>query len=161
MSLAKTLSVECLSEAETDAFGQQLGRVVVPGLVVALTGNLGAGKTRLVQAAAIGLGISDEDVSSPTFVLIREYSGRIPVYHFDTYRLRDLDEFIELGADEYMHGDGVCFIEWAERMAEVMPRDHLRIEIEVSAPQSRRFHLTATGSVAAGVLERLQAAMCR
>ncbi len=156
MTAADTLIINCATEADTDQLGRALGLAVEPGLVVALTGNLGAGKTRLVQAAAAALQVEDQDVSSPTFVLIREYNGTTPVYHFDTYRLRDLDEFLELGADEYMHGDGVCFIEWAERMAEALPRDRLSITIEVTSPASRRFHVVASGARSSRVLARLQ-----
>lgn len=155
MNAAETLLIDCPTEADTDRLGRAIGLAVEPGLVVALTGNLGAGKTRLVQAAAAALEVEDKDVSSPTFVLIREYSGATPVYHFDTYRLRDLDEFLELGADEYMHGDGVCFIEWAERMAEALPRDRLTIEIEVTGTASRRFRISSSGPRSNRVLNRL------
>lgn len=154
--VTETLTIDCPTEAHTDQLGRAIGLAVEPGLVVALTGNLGAGKTRLVQAAAAALQVEDQDVSSPTFVLIREYAGRTPIYHFDTYRLRDLDEFLELGSDEYMHGDGVCFIEWAERMAEALPRDRLSITIEVTSPASRRFHITASGARSNRVLARLR-----
>jgi len=149
------LTVELTSEAETRALGNLLGRIARPGLVVALTGHLGAGKTRFVQAAAEGLGIPRESVNSPTFVLIHEYEGRLPVYHFDTYRLRDIDEFLELGADEYMADDGVCFIEWADRMEEVLPRDRLDIRFEITGPESRRLRLAAGGRVSQAVLGKL------
>ena len=150
------LTIELTSEAETLELGRALGEAAQPGLVVALIGNLGAGKTRFVQAAAEGLGVSREEVNSPTFVLIQEYEGRLPVYHFDTYRLRDIDEFLELGADEYMSGDGVCFIEWADRMEEVLPRDRLSITFEITGKDSRRLTLAAGGKVSQSVLTSLQ-----
>lgn len=149
--------VEVLAEEETRQLGQAIGQAGEPGLVVALVGNLGAGKTRFVQAAAEGLGVEDVPVNSPTFVLIHEYEGRLPVYHFDTYRLRDIDEFLELGADEYMAGDGVCFIEWADRMEEVLPRDRLTVTFEITGEQSRRIEITAGGPCSQRVLDRLRA----
>ncbi|MBI1309774.1 tRNA (adenosine(37)-N6)-threonylcarbamoyltransferase complex ATPase subunit type 1 TsaE [bacterium] len=143
-------------EEETRQLGRSVGEVAEAGLVVALVGNLGAGKTRFVQAAAEGLGVEGVPVNSPTFVLIHEYQGRLPVYHFDTYRLRDIDEFLELGADEYMAGEGVCFIEWADRMDEVLPRDRLTVTFEITGEQSRRIELTAGGPRSQRVLERLR-----
>ena len=143
------------SEAETQQLGRTLGAAAQPGLVVALVGNLGAGKTRFVQAAAEGLDIPREAVNSPTFVLIHEYEGRLPVYHFDTYRLGDIDEFLELGADEYMSGDGVCFIEWADRMEEVLPRDRLNITFEITGELTRCLTLAAGGKVSQSVLQTL------
>src|SRR5262245_14918163 len=101
----------------TRAFGRQLAEVLFPGAVVALIGPLGAGKTHLVRAVAEGLGLKDaRAVSSPTFVLIQEYAARLPVYHFDAYRLRSAAEFFDLGAHEYFEGRGVCFVEWADRV---------------------------------------------
>ena len=151
------MTIVCGSEAETHRCGRALGSAAEPGLVIALTGNLGAGKTRLVQAAAEALGVEPGEVTSPTFVLIHEYAASIPIYHFDTYRLRDRDEFLELGADEYMHSDGVCFIEWAERMAEVLPRDLLKIEIAITGETTREWKVTATGARSQRVIERLHA----
>lgn len=146
------ITFELNSETETQQLGRALGGAAQPGLVVALVGNLGAGKTRFVQAAAGGLDIPREAVNSPTFVLIHEYEGRLPVYHFDTYRLGDIDEFLELGADEYMSGDGVCFIEWADRMEEVLPRDRLSITFEITGELTRRLTLAAGGRVSQSVL---------
>ena len=90
-----------------------------PGTTVALCGTLGAGKTRLVQAIAEGLGVNRRDVVSPTFVLIQEYRGRRMIYHIDAYRLRDDDEFQQLGPDEYFESDGLVLIEWADRVEAV------------------------------------------
>ncbi len=149
------ISFDLTSEADTQWLGQSLGQSALPGLVVALVGNLGAGKTRFVQAAAEGLDIPREAVNSPTFVLIHEYEGRLPVYHFDTYRLGDIDEFLELGADEYMSGDGVCFIEWADRMEEVLPRDRLTITFEITGELTRGVTLAAGGKVSQSVLDSL------
>lgn len=148
------------NELESDRFGAALAEVLSPGMVVALIGNLGAGKTRLVRSVATALGIDPRTVHSPTFVLIQEHDGRLPVYHFDTYRLRDIDEFLELGADELMRGDGVCFIEWADRVAEALPRDCLRIEIEPVGPTERRFRATASGPMSQACLDRIQNSAC-
>ncbi len=103
--------------AATEAFGRRLGGLLFPGAVVALIGPLGAGKTHLVRAVAAGLGVPDPRVvTSPTFVLIQEYAGRLPVYHFDAYRLRGENDFSDLGAHEYFEGEGVCLVEWADRV---------------------------------------------
>lgn len=140
-----TLTVVCDSEEATADLGHRLADSLQPSDVIALVGNLGAGKTRLVQAICEALGVDRREVTSPTFVLIQEYAGRLPVYHFDTYRLRDLDAFLELGAEEILAGDGVCLIEWADRVPEVLPTDHLRIEITAIGPTDREFRLTANG----------------
>lgn len=148
------LEYQANSERETDAFGAQLASVIEPGLAIGLIGPLGAGKTRLVRATATALGADPTTVNSPTFVLIQEYDSRIPVYHFDTYRLRDVSAFADLGVDEYFSGDGVCFVEWADRVESVLPRDRLQIEVSVIAPTVRRFRVTATGAASQRVLRR-------
>jgi tRNA threonylcarbamoyladenosine biosynthesis protein TsaE len=140
------------NEGETKRLGLALGAVVTPGTVVALVGDLGAGKTRFVQAVAEALEVEGQQVNSPTFVLIQEYEGRLPVYHFDTYRLRDTDEFLELGADEMLAGDGVCFVEWADRVADVLPRDIVRVEIEITGRDDRVFHIQSTGPRSSAVV---------
>jgi len=133
------------SEADTTRFGQLLARALSPGDVVALQGQLGAGKTRLVQAIAAELGCDHAFVVSPTFTLIHEYDGQLPIYHVDAYRLKDSDEFLDMGGGELLNGEGVCLIEWADRIRDLMPMDHLRIEIEVTGVQSRIFHCLASG----------------
>ena len=147
---------EAHCERDTDALGAMLANAVEPSLVVGLIGPLGAGKTRLVRATATALGADPCSVSSPTFVLIQEYFGRLPVYHFDTYRLRDVRAFADLGVEEYFGGDGVCFVEWADRVALELPRDLLRIEVIVLAPHARRFRISASGPVSRRVLARLK-----
>ncbi len=138
--------------AGTEAFGRRLGAVLFPGAVVALNGRLGAGKTHLVRAICEGLGVlNPAAVCSPTYTLVHEYPGPTPVYHFDAYRLTGPREFHDLGADEYLSGDGVCLIEWAERVTEALPADHLRIDIEPVGDTGRRFTLTATGDRHAAV----------
>ena len=144
------------SEAETASFGQRLARVLSSGDVVALQGQLGAGKTRLVQAIAAELGCSRSFVVSPTFSLIHEYDGRLPVYHIDAYRLKDSDEFLDMGGGELIHGDGVCLIEWADRIGDLLPQDHLRVEIEVTGEQSRVFLCRASGPLAQKIIAALR-----
>ncbi|TXT37189.1 MAG: YjeE family ATPase [Planctomycetota bacterium] len=146
---------EARGESETDTLGALLAEAAEPGLVVGLIGPLGAGKTRLVRATATALGADPSSVNSPTFVLIQEYFGRIPVFHFDTYRLRDVRAFADLGAEEYFSGDGLCFVEWADRVASELPRDLLQIEVEVLSPTVRRFRFTASGPMSQRVLMRL------
>ena len=132
-------------EAATAALGRALADALPPGTTVALCGTLGAGKTRLVQAIAAELGVDRRQVVSPTFVLIQEYQGRRPVYHIDAYRLRDDDEFQQLGPDEYFESDGLVLIEWADRVERSLPRDYVEIRIEVTGETSRRFEIRAVG----------------
>lgn len=143
------------SEAETDELGGRLAAVVEPGLVVGLVGDLGAGKTRLVRAVATALGADPAEVNSPTFVLIQRYDARVTVFHFDTYRLRDADEFADLGPEEYFGAMGVCFVEWADRVTETLPEDHLRVEITATGETERSIRLSAMGPRARRVLDRL------
>ncbi len=130
----------------TVRWGQQLGAVLFPNAVIALIGPLGSGKTHLVRSVAEGLGIEDSRlVSSPTFGLIHEYPARLPIFHFDVYRLRSLDEFWDLGPEEYYTAGGVCLIEWADMVAECLPADHLRLTLDVTGPSSRLLHAEALG----------------
>ncbi|MBA4187989.1 MAG: tRNA (adenosine(37)-N6)-threonylcarbamoyltransferase complex ATPase subunit type 1 TsaE [Planctomycetaceae bacterium] len=130
----------------TEAFGRRLGELLFPGTVIALVGQLGAGKTHLTRAVAEGLGVRNPAaVNSPTFVLIQEYPARLPIYHFDAYRLSGSREFAELGVDEYFHGDGVCLVEWADKVGATLPADHLRIEIAILDENRRQFTITAIG----------------
>jgi len=145
------------NEQETDRFGQSLAGVLPAGSVVALLGTLGAGKTRLVQSVAVALGSPVGTVTSPTFVLVNEYrEGRLPIYHFDAYRLRDEDEFLELGPEEYFEGTGITFVEWADRVARCLPADYLTIQIEVLGESQREFVVTASSAALEPLLKQLQ-----
>ncbi|MDO4478421.1 MAG: tRNA (adenosine(37)-N6)-threonylcarbamoyltransferase complex ATPase subunit type 1 TsaE [Lachnospiraceae bacterium] len=118
------------SSEETKAFGRKLAEAAKKGEVYALIGNLGAGKTVLAKGFAEGIGIT-EAVSSPTFTILQEYDeGRLPFYHFDVYRIDDPVEMDEIGFEDYLDGDGVCLVEWADEVRELMPADTIRIEIE-------------------------------
>lgn len=152
------LVIEVTSEEDTARVGGALAEALPAGSVVALCGTLGAGKTRLVQAVAGAYGIDAHHVVSPTFVLIQEHQGRRPIYHIDAYRIRDGEEFLDLGPDEYYEGEGVVLIEWADRVADCLPREYLRVEIEVTGPESRRFEITPHGSRYEPVVTQLAAA---
>lgn len=129
---------------DTNALGARLAGLLFPGSSVALIGPLGAGKTTLVRALAIGLGVESRVISSPTFALVHEYIGHWPVYHFDAYRLAGVQEFLALGADEYLSGCGVCLVEWADRVIAALPEDHLRIEL-AHVGEHRQAAVSATG----------------
>lgn len=113
---------------ETKVLGYKLGKLLIGGDVVCLVGDLGAGKTTLTQSIAKGLDVS-EYVTSPTFTLINEYEGRYPVYHFDVYRINDIDEMYDIGYEEYIYSEGVTLIEWANIIKDILPDDRLNIEI--------------------------------
>jgi tRNA threonylcarbamoyladenosine biosynthesis protein TsaE len=114
--------------------------------VVALIGDLGAGKTCLTQGIARGVGIfTDQVVNSPSYTLINEYEGAIPVYHIDLYRLEHHGEIVELGLEEYLEGDGICIIEWADRMLELLPEHHIRLQIRWEDEFTRTIELRCSG----------------
>lgn len=141
---------------EMEALGRRLGLLLFPGAVIALVGPLGAGKTHLTRAIAEGLDVVHPSiVTSPTFVLIQEYPARLPIYHFDAYRLRDAEAFEELGVSEYFTGDGVCLVEWADRVWGAMPRELLRVDIQPTGEHSRRVELTAIGEPYKALLSSL------
>ena len=122
--------IETFNYKETFEYGLSLGEKVLPGQVYCLSGDLGVGKTVFTQGIAKGLGI-DEPVNSPTFTIVQEYQdGRIPFYHFDVYRIGDVYEMDEIGYEDYIYGDGVCLIEWAELIDEILPENYTRIIIE-------------------------------
>jgi len=132
---------------ETEALGRKLGELLFPGAVLALVGTLGAGKTHLTRAIAEGLRVDHpEAVNSPTFVLIQEYDGPIPLYHFDTYRLPDARAFAALGAEEYLGGNGVCIIEWADKVQEFLPSEYLKITLNIVNQDARQMEFEAVGT---------------
>ena len=128
------------NEEETKKFGEKLCEKLTAGSIVALTGDLGTGKTTLTKAIAAGLGVTDV-ITSPTFNIVKQYdSGRLPLYHFDVYRIGDVDEMYEIGYEEYFFGDGVCVIEWADLIEEIIPDDAVRIEIEYGEKEGERIY---------------------
>ena len=134
MSMEKESKIiETYSAQETWEAGRSLGQTATPGQVIALVGDLGTGKTVFSQGFAAGLQIDDQ-VNSPTFTILQVYdSGRLPLYHFDVYRIGDIEEMLEIGWDEYVYGDGVCLVEWADLIedliAEIPPEKVLRVQI--------------------------------
>lgn len=124
---------------KTALFGVHLGKVLKKGDVICLDGDLGAGKTTLTQSVAIGLDVKDDVyVSSPSFAILHEYPGRLPVYHMDFYRLQDYTEVEDLGFDEYFYGLGVCIVEWSLRAAEILPAESLFLTLEIIGVDKRR-----------------------
>ena len=122
--------IETNSAEETFALGKALGEKASPGQIYTLDGDLGTGKTVFTQGVAAGLGIT-EAISSPTFTIIQEYdTGRLPLYHFDVYRIGDIEEMEEIGYDDYFFGEGICLIEWADLICEILPEHVIRITIE-------------------------------
>ena len=120
---------ETFSPEETFAFGEELGKNARPGQFYTLIGDLGVGKTVLTQGIAKGLGI-DEAICSPTFTIVQEYhEGRLPLYHFDVYRIADVEEMYELDCEGYFYGDGVCLIEWASQIRDILPDDCHQVTI--------------------------------
>jgi tRNA threonylcarbamoyladenosine biosynthesis protein TsaE len=128
------------NELDTKRFGIELANKLKPGDIVALIGDLGTGKTTLTKSIAEGLGIT-EMITSPTFTIVREYtSGRIPLYHFDVYRLGSEEEMYELGYEEYFFGQGVCIIEWADQIMELIPQGSIIIRIEYGDNEEQRIY---------------------
>ena len=126
------------SPEETEALGARLARALEPGAVVAFTGDLGAGKTAFVRGLARGLGIRDR-VTSPTFTIVNEYEGgRLPLFHFDLYRLGSADELFDIGWEDYLARGGVCAVEWSERMEELLEPGTIRVDLRRGEDESRR-----------------------
>ena len=133
------------SAERTRRIGTKIGESAQPGDVVLLVGELGVGKTCLTQGIAWGLGI-DDYAASPSFVLVREYQGRLPLYHIDFYRLDALEEMADLGLDDYLYGEGICVVEWADKGLALMPGEHLLIEMRYLASTRRSIALSAKGT---------------
>jgi tRNA threonylcarbamoyladenosine biosynthesis protein TsaE len=140
---------------ETLALGERIGRAARPGDVVALFGGLGAGKTVLAKGILRGLGGDPDDATSPTFTLLRQYQARLTLHHFDAYRLAEPRALLDIGAEEAFYGDGICVIEWSERVLEVLPPDRLEIHLKVSGEAQREVRLSAAGPRAEALLSRM------
>jgi tRNA threonylcarbamoyladenosine biosynthesis protein TsaE len=138
------LVLEARDEAATRAIAAALAGVLEPGDVVGLTGDLGAGKTRFVQGAAAALGV-EEPVVSPTFMLVREYEGRVPVHHVDAYRLSGPAELEDLGLEEVLPPDTVAFVEWADRVADALPPSWLELSLHTRGDEVREIHVRPHG----------------
>ena len=139
------MQIESFGEEDTLVAARELGGQAKPGDIFLLEGELGVGKTVFAKGFAQGLGIS-EPVTSPTFTIIQEYSeGRLPLYHFDVYRIADVDEMYELGYEGYFFGEGVCLIEWASRIEEILPGDCKKIRIEKDLERGFDYRLITLG----------------
>jgi tRNA threonylcarbamoyladenosine biosynthesis protein TsaE len=134
-------TIHTTSPEETQRFGIELAKSLEPQTVIGLIGALGAGKTCLTQGICAGLKV-EEYVTSPSFTLINEYQGRLPVYHFDLFRIDDPKEMLDLGCEEYFYGDGVCIIEWAEKMAPFLPEQRIEIALKRIGENEREITTT-------------------
>lgn len=134
----------CHSPAETEALGEQLGKTLRPGAVVAYEGGLGMGKTAFTRGLARGLGCRGR-VTSPTFTIVNEYEGCIPLFHFDMYRLDSADALFDIGWDDYLERGGVCAVEWSENVADAIPADAVRVAIERAPGGDDCRRITITG----------------
>jgi tRNA threonylcarbamoyladenosine biosynthesis protein TsaE len=142
------------SKEETYRFGATMAKAIGPGSVILLQGGLGAGKTVLTQGMAKGLGVRDR-VTSPTFVIMQPYAGRLTLYHVDLYRLEDLKAIRGWGLDEYLYGDGVCVVEWPERFRKDWPDEYIHVRLDYAGEQQRAIHLSAKGSGPRNILKRM------
>lgn len=145
--MRETQIFETTTAQETFQLGKKLGQQAVPGMIICLNGDLGTGKTVFTQGFAAGLGI-EEPVNSPTFTIVQVYEeGRLPLYHFDVYRIGDPLEMEEIGYEEYFYGEGVCLIEWSELIEELIPEDAIGILIEKDLERGFDFRrITVHGS---------------
>jgi tRNA threonylcarbamoyladenosine biosynthesis protein TsaE len=149
MPARASLEIATASPAETRRAGERLGRVLEAGDVVLLDGELGAGKTCFVQGVARGLDVPrDRRVASPTFTLVNEHPGRVVLHHIDLYRIADPEELHAIGIREYLGGEGVAVVEWAERLGALAPAERIAIRIEVAGARARRLHARAEGESA-------------
>ena len=148
-------SVDSRSAEDTQAIGRDIGAALTEGSIVLLMGRLGAGKTTLTQGIAAGLGV-DAYTKSPSFVLVNEYEGRLPLFHMDLYRIDDAKEAWDLGLDDYLSRGGVLAVEWADRATSVFPNDRLEIRIEYVSDSERRLTLKALGAASVEIIEKAQ-----
>ena len=141
---------------DTIGLGREIGRALTGGTVVALVGDLASGKTVFTKGIAEGLGLKDARyVNSPTFLIMKEYEGRVPLYHFDVYRLTGAHGLGTVGYADYFFGRGVCVIEWADKIEELLPQDYLRVEFKVTGDSERRIRVKAHGKGYKRLLEKL------
>lgn len=134
--------IKTYSTEETIALGERLGKCLEKGDVVTLNGDLGAGKTHFTKGIAKGLNV-DDYITSPTFTIVNEHEGRVPLYHFDVYRIDDIYEMYEIGFEEYLYGEGVCIVEWSDKVKDVLPKDTIDIIISVIDDNTREFKISS------------------
>ena len=153
----KSLEIVSNSAEQTRKIGMKLGKLAAAGDIILMVGPLGAGKTCLTQGIARGLGI-DEYTASPSFVLVREYRGKLPLYHIDLYRLDRIEEVTQLGLDDYLYSNGVCVVEWADKGLSVLPEEHLLIEMQIVSPMKRKLSFMPRGTRYLEMLSKLKSA---
>lgn len=150
------LQIISTSALETEQIGSQLGRLLPPGSFLALRGGLGGGKTCFTRGIVVSVAPeSIHLVASPTFAIMNSYPGPVPVYHFDFYRLIGDDDIAELGFEEYFYAQGICVVEWSERLRELLPADLLIVEFEYLEDNQRSIRISARGSISTKILEEL------
>ncbi len=152
----KTKELITNSQQETVNLGERLAKLLSPGAIVCLIGDLGSGKTSLVKGMAKGLKVSVEKVHSPTFVLMNIYEGKLSLYHFDLYRLEDIKEIEAIGYEEFLYGKGIAVIEWADRLATLMPSEYLRIELKHQDENTRQIEIESVGNKYKRLIESLR-----
>jgi tRNA threonylcarbamoyladenosine biosynthesis protein TsaE len=147
-----------ISPSATMNLGRKIGQQLKPGSVIGLIGELGCGKTLITRGICDGLGVPERQVSSPSFVLVNEYRGRLPVFHIDLYRLRGVDDSIEIGITDYFKRalEGVMIIEWAEKIIDLLPSDLLKIEFDIISKQKRRIIFSSTSRKYVGLFGELK-----
>jgi tRNA threonylcarbamoyladenosine biosynthesis protein TsaE len=152
-----TLTLTTTSPTETHDLGKSVGEKLYPGTIVALVGELGCGKTCFTQGICSGLDISERYVNSPTFTFINEYSGRLPVFHFDLYRADSVDTILDVGVPDTLVRavDGVAIIEWAEKIEPLLQEDRLEVKFTVTSPEEREITLVAVGDEFSQLLQEL------
>ena len=149
------MKIRLESAEETIKLGEKLGKLLGGGDVVALVGQLGSGKTTLVKGIASGTGVEDaRHLNSPSFVILKEYSGRVPLYHFDIYRLNDPCELDTVGYKDYFYGNGVSVVEWADKIEDIMPEEYLQIKLVVVKEDVREAELKAKGTQYESLLQK-------
>lgn len=150
--------VEIISHTpqETEHIGSLLGEMLTRGDIIALAGELGTGKTTFVRGMAHGMGIEGKEVASPSFTLVNEYEGPLPLFHLDLYRLEDEQELLGIDYDEYIRGDGVAVIEWADRISQAVPRESLWIRLRYLGTELREIMFQAQGDRYEKIIEELQ-----
>lgn len=157
-NISGRLVVETRSAKETEALGAAVAAALFPGACVALRGDLGSGKTVFARGVVHGLGVPEAvPVTSPTFVIISEYQGRLAVHHIDAYRLKGVKEIVDLGSRELFFGDEVSLVEWAERIEDALPDERLDVAMESTGPDTRRIEVSARGDAYAKVIAALAA----
>ena len=149
------MKIISLSPAHTIRIGSLLASHLRRGSIVCLFGELGSGKTMLTKGIAKGVGIDPTGIISPTFVLVRQYQGKVPLYHFDLYRMEKVKDIADLGYEEFFYGDGITVIEWADRLKGILPEEYLKIELLVVSEKIRQLCLQGIGKEYQGCITKL------